>query len=185
MIYVPVIWCDWIRAHEGHAVTSGSLGVGVLVGWGGGDIGLGVSRRMRDGAGWKGLDGSRRPHRKSAFLPAESMLELSLTSAALSGWRKCPMQQNPIMRTSTLIVRLAGIYVFVQGLFALFNLAQVPVSDSGAVLDPIKAVKYLVAFGTCLGLVVARYAGWFAKILTFDAVDKRTDDSGGAGDEEE
>jgi hypothetical protein len=99
------------------------------------------------------------------------------------------------MRTPTLIVRLAGLYLLVSSLFALFSLAQIPVPEAaakategsgfpsinlvqnlfpvaGPVSDYLKAVKYIYAFGACMGLIVARYAGWFARILTFDAVDK-------------
>jgi hypothetical protein len=44
--------------------------------------------------------------------------------------------------------------------------------------------KYSCAFGACIGLVVTRYAGWFAKILTFDAQDEPESGSDRAGEEE-
>jgi hypothetical protein len=102
------------------------------------------------------------------------------------------------MRTPTLIVRLAGLYLLVNALFALFSLAQIPVPEAageatagsgfpsinivqnlvpaaGPVSDYLKTVKYIYAFGACMGLVVTRYAGWFARILTFDAADNPAD----------
>lgn len=83
----------------------------------------------------------------------------------------------PIMKTPTLIVRLAGIYLLVNAFFALFSLTQVPVPDGGA-------MKYSCAFGAFPGLIVTRYAGWFAGILTFDAVDAPADGSDRAGEED-
>ena len=80
------------------------------------------------------------------------------------------------MKTPTLIVRLAGIYLLVNALFALFSLTQVPVPDGGA-------MKYSCASGAFLGLMVTRYAGWFAKILTFDAEDAPESGSERAGEE--
>ena len=84
------------------------------------------------------------------------------------------------MKTPTLIVRLAGIYLLVNAFFALFSLTQVPVPDGSA----LGVFNYSCAFGACLGLVVTRYAGWFAKILTFDAQDEPESGSDRAGEEE-
>ena len=84
------------------------------------------------------------------------------------------------MKTPTLIVRLAGIYLLVNAFFALFSLTQVPIPDGSA----LGVFKYSCAFGACLGLVVTRYAGWFAKILTFDAQDEPESGSDRAGEEE-
>jgi NhaP-type Na+/H+ or K+/H+ antiporter len=83
------------------------------------------------------------------------------------------------MKTPTLIVRLAGIYLLVNAFFALFSLTQVPVPDGSA----LGLFKYSCAFGACIGLVVTRYAGWFAKILTFDAEDAPESGSERGGEE--
>ena len=102
------------------------------------------------------------------------------------------------MRTPTLIVRLVGLYLLVTCVYSLYSLAQVPIPeagtasrqvlsvnnavsvpgpDAGAVFQYVQRVKYLHAFGACAGLVVARFAGWFARILTFDAEPRPSDSS--------
>ena len=80
------------------------------------------------------------------------------------------------MKTPTLIVRLIGIYLLVTGVYSLYTISQIPAIASGAAANQIELAKYTSAFSACIGLVAARYAGWFAKVLTFDSEPKSKND---------
>lgn len=76
------------------------------------------------------------------------------------------------MKTPTLIVRLIGIYLVVQNTGALIQARKVItiIGDTAVVQKQILVTNQVyLAIGLIVGLIVVVFAGWLARILTFDS----------------
>ena len=76
------------------------------------------------------------------------------------------------MKTPTLIVRLVALYLLCTGLYGLYTMANIPQTVAFAskeIQTQLELTKYMHGAMACIGFVATRYAGWFARIMTFDS----------------
>jgi preprotein translocase subunit SecF len=78
------------------------------------------------------------------------------------------------MKTPTLIVRLAGLYLLARGSITLIEIRQAQSFGIGAQQQSIVSNIQLYAIvGLIVGIVATLFAGWLARLLTFDSEPKK------------